>query len=60
MRFPVLLSALIALLLLACAPAVASATTYVDVAGTGGACSDVRTAGQAASPATPTVRSAAA
>ena len=48
-----LLSVLVAAVLLACAPAVASATTYVDVAGVGGACSDARTAAQAAAPATP-------
>ena len=35
------------------APAAAHASTYVDGASTGGACSEARTAAQAASPATP-------
>src|SRR5690349_21861217 len=35
------------------APAAARATTYVDAAGTGGTCSDARSAAQAASPSTP-------
>jgi Right handed beta helix region len=48
-----LAAALLALLSLAAAPAAAHAATYVDVAGRGGACSDVRSAAQAASPATP-------
>ncbi|MEA2382691.1 MAG: hypothetical protein QOH72_2662 [Solirubrobacteraceae bacterium] len=48
-----LLAALLAVVALACAPAVARADTYVDGASTGGACSDARTAAQAASPATP-------
>jgi hypothetical protein len=48
-----LLAILVAVALLACAPAVAGATTYVDAAGVGGACSDARTAAQAAAPATP-------
>src|SRR3954453_9679986 len=48
-----LLAALVALLALALVPAAARAAAYVDVAGAGGACSDARTAAQAASPATP-------
>ena len=48
-----LAAALLALLSLAAAPAAARAATYVDVAGRGGACSDARSAAQAASPATP-------
>ena len=47
------LGALLAVLTLICAPAAARASTYVDGASTGGACSDARTAAQAASPATP-------
>ena len=47
------LGALLAALSIACAPAAADASTYVDGASTGGACSDARTAAQAASPATP-------
>jgi hypothetical protein len=46
-------AAVLALLSLAAAPAAARAATYVDVAGRGGACSDARSAAQAASPATP-------
>ncbi len=46
-------AAVLALLSLAAAPAAAHAATYVDVAGRGGACSDARSAAQAASPATP-------
>jgi hypothetical protein len=48
-----LAAALLALLSLAAGPAAARAATYVDVAGRGGACSDARSAAQAASPATP-------
>jgi len=47
------LGALVAVLTLACAPAAAHASTYVDGASAGGACSDARSAAQAASPATP-------
>jgi len=47
------LGALLAVLTLACAPAAARASTYVDGASAGGACSDARSAAQAASPATP-------
>jgi hypothetical protein len=48
-----LLAAAVTVLAFALAPAAARAATYVDVASTGGACSDARTAAQAASPATP-------
>ena len=51
------LGALLAVLTLICAPAAARASTYVDGASTGGACSDARTAAQAASPATRGARS---
>ena len=47
------LGALLAALALAGAPAAAHASTYVDGASTGGACSDARIVARAASPATP-------
>jgi parallel beta helix pectate lyase-like protein len=49
------LCTLLAVLVLACAPAAAHAATtaYVDGASVGGACSDTRTPAQAASPTTP-------
>jgi hypothetical protein len=51
---------LVAILILACAPAAASATMYVDGGGMGGACSDARAPAQAAAPATPWCSIAAA